>query len=41
MKKGSCKTGKPKRMRCELEYKVKNVYEHAPMNVIDSVCERK
>jgi len=41
MKQGSCRTGKPKRMTCELEYKVKNVYEHAPVNVIHSIRERE
>ena len=41
MKQGSCSTGKPKRMTCELEYKVKNVHKHAPRNVMDSVRERE
>ena len=40
MKQGSCRIGKPKRMTCELEYKVKNVYEHAQRNVIDRIRER-
>jgi hypothetical protein len=41
MKQGSCRKGKPKRMTCELEYKVKSVYTHAPRNVTDRIRERE